>query len=137
MERIGRLSVSIRCSRDLTRTGVDVDLDTGVNTIEQQRIANGHLVTIGPPKTATSRRLIAPAGMRCASTSGAFICREQCTRSRTWNGEKAVFSSPAHSRHQRGVSVHCWLARIGDCGQVRCAALQRRNLHGLDHRSPI
>jgi hypothetical protein len=34
-------------------------LDTGVAMIEQQRIANGRLVTIGPPKTAASRRLIA------------------------------------------------------------------------------
>ncbi|MEV6598297.1 site-specific integrase [Actinoplanes sp. NPDC051346] len=37
----------------------DVDLDAGVAMIEQQRIANGHLVTVGPPKTAASRRLIA------------------------------------------------------------------------------
>ena len=37
----------------------DVDLDAGLATIEQQRIANGHLVTVGPPKTAASRRLIA------------------------------------------------------------------------------
>jgi hypothetical protein len=27
--------------------------------IEQQSIANGHLVTVGPPKTAASRRLVA------------------------------------------------------------------------------
>jgi integrase len=37
----------------------DVDLDARVAMIEQQRIANGHLVTVGPPKTAASRRLIA------------------------------------------------------------------------------
>ncbi|MEV6632530.1 tyrosine-type recombinase/integrase [Actinoplanes sp. NPDC051470] len=37
----------------------DVDLDAGVAMIEQQRIANGHLVTVGQPKTAASRRLIA------------------------------------------------------------------------------
>lgn len=37
----------------------DVDLDAGVAMIEQQRIANGHLVTVGPPKTAASRRLAA------------------------------------------------------------------------------
>jgi integrase len=37
----------------------DVDLDVGVAMIEQQRIANGHLVTVGPPKTAASRRLVA------------------------------------------------------------------------------
>ena len=34
-------------------------LDTGVAMIEQQRVANGRLVTIGPPKTAASRRQIA------------------------------------------------------------------------------
>jgi integrase len=38
---------------------VDVDLDARVAVIEQQRIANGHLVTVGPPKTAASRRLVA------------------------------------------------------------------------------
>jgi integrase len=38
---------------------VDVDLDAGVLMVEQQRIANGHLVTVGPPKTAASRRLVA------------------------------------------------------------------------------
>ena len=37
----------------------DVDLDAGAAMIEQQRIANGHLVTVGPPKTAASRRLVA------------------------------------------------------------------------------
>jgi integrase len=37
----------------------DIDLDAGVLMFEQQRIANGHLVTVGPPKTATSRRLVA------------------------------------------------------------------------------
>jgi integrase len=37
----------------------DVDLGAGVAMIEQQRIANGHLVTVGPPKTAASRRLVA------------------------------------------------------------------------------
>jgi integrase len=37
----------------------DVDLDARVAMIEQQRIANGHHVTVGPPKTAASRRLIA------------------------------------------------------------------------------
>jgi integrase len=38
---------------------VDVDLDARVAVIEQQRIANGHLVTVGPPKTAASRRMVA------------------------------------------------------------------------------
>ncbi|XVV13987.1 site-specific integrase [Actinoplanes sp. CA-131856] len=37
----------------------DVDLNGGVAMIEQQRIANGHLVTVGRPKTAASRRLVA------------------------------------------------------------------------------
>ncbi|MCU7722892.1 hypothetical protein ODJ79_04120 [Actinoplanes sp. KI2] len=36
----------------------DVDLDSRMAMIEQQRIANGHLVTVGPPKTAASRRLV-------------------------------------------------------------------------------
>jgi integrase len=38
---------------------VNVDLDAGVGMIGQQRIANGHFVTVGPPKTAASRRLVA------------------------------------------------------------------------------
>ncbi|MFF5084293.1 tyrosine recombinase XerC [Actinoplanes sp. NPDC000266] len=37
----------------------DMDLEAGVAMIEQQRIANGRMVTVGPPKTAASRRLIA------------------------------------------------------------------------------
>lgn len=79
MERIGPVEREHQVLPGPDPHRVDVDLDTGVTTIEQQRIANGHLVTIGPPKTATSRRLIAPAGMRCASTSGAFICRVERT----------------------------------------------------------
>ncbi len=38
---------------------VDVDLDQRSITIAQQRIASGHTVTVGPPKTAASRRTIA------------------------------------------------------------------------------
>ncbi len=37
----------------------DVDLDAGTVTIEQQRIAYGRTVHVGPPKTAASRRTIA------------------------------------------------------------------------------
>jgi hypothetical protein len=46
----------------------DVDLDARVAMIGQQRIANGRLVTVGPPKTAASRR---PPGRRV----GAAIVR--------------------------------------------------------------
>ena len=38
---------------------VDVDLDHRTVTIAQRRIASGHTVTVGPPKTAASRRTIA------------------------------------------------------------------------------
>src|SRR6266511_3956973 len=38
---------------------VDVDLDQKIIMIEQQRLAYGHTVAIGPPKTAASRRTIA------------------------------------------------------------------------------
>jgi integrase len=38
---------------------VDVDLDQRTITIEQQRIAFGRTVTVGPPKTAARRRTIA------------------------------------------------------------------------------
>jgi integrase len=38
---------------------IDVDLDTHVLMIGQQRIAYGHTVAVGPPKTAASRRTIA------------------------------------------------------------------------------
>ena len=37
----------------------DVDLDQHTVTIAQQRIASGNTVTVGPPKTAASRRTIA------------------------------------------------------------------------------
>ncbi len=38
---------------------VEVDLNTGVVMISQQRITYGHVTTDGPPKTAASRRTIA------------------------------------------------------------------------------
>jgi len=38
---------------------IDVDLDARVVVIGQQRIAYGHTVAVGPPKTASSRRVIA------------------------------------------------------------------------------
>jgi integrase len=38
---------------------VDVDLDGRVITIDQQRIAYGQTIAVGPPKTAASRRAIA------------------------------------------------------------------------------
>jgi integrase len=37
----------------------DVDLDAATLTIEQQRLAYGRAVAVGPPKTAASRRTIA------------------------------------------------------------------------------
>ncbi len=37
----------------------DVDLDARVIVIGQQRIAYGHTVAVGPPKTTSSRRVIA------------------------------------------------------------------------------
>jgi len=37
----------------------DVDLDAGTVTIEQQRLAYGRIIAVGPPKTAASRRTIA------------------------------------------------------------------------------
>src|SRR6266542_3201581 len=44
------------------RTGlrwVDVDLDQKIIMVDQQRLAYGHTVAVGPPKTAASRRTIA------------------------------------------------------------------------------
>jgi hypothetical protein len=38
---------------------VDIDLDWGTATINQQRLAYGRTVAVGPPKTAASRRTIA------------------------------------------------------------------------------
>jgi integrase len=38
---------------------LDVDLDECVIMISQQRITFGHITTVGPPKTAASRRTIA------------------------------------------------------------------------------
>jgi len=38
---------------------IDIDLDQRVVMIEQQRIAYGHTVAVGPPKTKASRRTIA------------------------------------------------------------------------------
>ncbi len=38
---------------------VDVDLDQKIIMVDQQRLAYGHTVAVGPPKTAASRRTIA------------------------------------------------------------------------------
>ncbi len=50
---------------------IDVDLDEQVIMISQQRITFGRTTTVGPPKTAASRRTIAwtqPLRRCCART---------------------------------------------------------------------
>ena len=49
----------------------DVDLDGRAVTINQQRLAYGRTVAVGPPKTAASRRTVALDRRRSARTAGA------------------------------------------------------------------
>jgi hypothetical protein len=45
----------------------DIDLDAGVATIEQQRITNGHVVTVGPPRPPPAAVLSPSTGTRSGS----------------------------------------------------------------------
>jgi len=71
----------------------DVDLDAGVAMIEQQRIANGHLVTVGPPKTAASRRLVAldRHTVRLLREHRRRQRAEQCAAGEAWQDSGYVF----------------------------------------------
>jgi len=75
----------------------DIDLDAGTLTIEQQRIAFGRTVHVGPPKTAASRRTLSPsieppsgccasiaAGSRPSGTRPATSGRTPATSSPLW-----------------------------------------------------
>ncbi|GGK44046.1 hypothetical protein GCM10010124_41120 [Pilimelia terevasa] len=72
---------------------VDVDLDAGILTIEQQRVANGSTVAVAPPKTAASRRLIAldQHTVRQLREHQRRQRAEQRTASRAWTASGYVF----------------------------------------------
>jgi len=62
---------------------VDVDLDQRVVMIDQQRIALGHTVTVGPPKTRASQRTVAldrTTVGQPACPSASPTCRTRCGR---------------------------------------------------------
>jgi integrase len=76
---------------------VDVDLDQKVVMIGQQRIAYGHTVTEGPPKTAASRRTIA-LDHTTVRLLRAHLQRQQADRlaaGHRWHDTGYVFTTPA------------------------------------------
>jgi integrase len=78
---------------------IDVDLDEQVIMISQQRITFGHTTTVGPPKTAASRRTIAldktTVGVLRAHRQ--LQMREAAKAGETWVDSGYVFTDP-HGR---------------------------------------
>jgi integrase len=87
---------------------VDVDLHQRVVMIEQQRIAYGHTVAVGPPKTKASRRTIA-LDRTTVRLLRAHQHRQQAERqaaSEAWHDSGYVFTNPD------GTPLHPdWLTR--------------------------
>ncbi len=74
----------------------DVDLDARVIVIGQQRIAYGHTVAVGPPKTASSRRVIAldKVTTRLLRTHLRQQRAERQAAGETWQDSGYVFTTP-------------------------------------------
>jgi hypothetical protein len=108
---------------------VGVDPDQKVVMIDQQRIAFGETVTVGPPKTAASRRTIALDGITV------HHLREHLSRQRaergaageTWHDSGYVFTA------EDGAPLHRdWLTRRFK-GLVKLSGLPPVRLHDLRH----
>ncbi len=108
---------------------VDVDLDARVVMICQQRIAYGHTVAVGPPKTAASRRTIA-LDRHTVQTLRAHRRRqrtEQLAAGHAWQDSGYVFTTA------EGAPLHPdWLTRrFGHL--VKASGLPPVRLHDLRH----
>jgi integrase len=108
---------------------VDVDLDQKVIMIGQQRIAYGHTVADGPPKTAASRRTIA-LDRTTVRLLRVHLQRQQAERlaaGQTWHDSGYVFTTP------NGSALHPdWLTRT--FGRlVKDSGLPPVRLHDLRH----
>jgi integrase len=75
---------------------IDVDLDQKIIMIGQQRIAYGHTVTDGPPKTAASRRTIAldRVTVRVLRAHLDRQTAEHAAAGRAWHKSGYVFTTP-------------------------------------------
>jgi integrase len=133
----------------------DIDLDAGVLMVEQQRIANGHLVSVGPPKTAASRRLVA------LDRHTVRLLREQCRRQRAeqhaageaWQDSGYVFTTddgaPLHPDYLTRRFRHLMLAsglppvrfhdlRHGAASLAHCAGVDLKAVQAqLGHSSIV
>jgi len=108
---------------------IDVDLDAKVIMIGQQRIAYGHTVTVGPPKTAASRRTIA-LDRHTVRLLRAHRKQQQAERTAAgelWQDSGYVFTTPD------GTPLHPdWLTRrFGRL--VKDSGLPPVRLHDLRH----
>jgi integrase len=75
---------------------VDVDLDQRLLTIDQQRIAFGRTVAVGPPKTAASRRTVALDRITVRILRQHLLRQqaEQAAATTAWQNSGHVFSTP-------------------------------------------
>jgi len=108
---------------------IDVDLDARIMVIGQQRIAYGHTVAVGPPKTASSRRVIALDKVT-ARLLRTHLRRQRAERQAaggTWQDSGYVFTTPD------GAPLHPdWLTRRFH-RLVELSGLPPVRLHDLRH----
>ncbi len=110
----------------------DVDLDGRVIVIGQQRIAYGHMVAVGPPKTASSRRVIALDRVT-ARLLRTHLRRQRAERNaagESWQDSGYVFTTPD------GTPLHpdFLTRRFGRL--VTDSGLPPVRLHDLRHGAP-
>jgi integrase len=79
-----------------SRSRADVDLDQRTLVIDQQRIAFGRTVAVGPPKTAASRRTIAldRTTVRILREHLRRQLAERAAAGPAWQGSGYVFTTP-------------------------------------------
>jgi hypothetical protein len=105
---------------------IDVDLDHKVIMIGQQRIAYGHTVEDGEPKTKASRRTIALDRITVALLR-THLKRQQAERLAAgggWQNSGKVFTNPDGRGDVRGVDQRAHL--IGPTHPIQAAARHQR-----------
>lgn len=108
---------------------VDVDLKSNVVVIGQQRLAYGHIVAVGPPKTAASRRTIAldRHTVRLLRVHRKRQRAEQIAAGERWEDSGYVFTTPDGAPLQPDLLTR----RFGRLAQA--SGLPPVRLHDLRH----
>jgi integrase len=105
---------------------IDVDLDQKIIMIDEQRLAYGHTVAIGPPKTAASRRTIAldRTTVRLLRTHLRRQQAEQLAAGERWRNSGYVFTTP------EGEPLHPdWLTRLAHSAGADLKTVQEQLGH--------